>query len=125
MHTNGKLVLILMSRYCLWEQLYFTLKGNFKEVKRRQAIENVLANVDGVKVKTWYYNPKEILTLAKPDYIKQKLKPIGLAIPPSYLEHSFLTKSPFLSILKRIDKIIAGSFWAKYADHFYIELKKK
>ncbi len=125
LNSNGKIVIIIMPRYCLWERLYFTLKGNFKKAKRRKAKDSVIANVVGSEIKTWYYNPEEILSLTEEEYSKENIKPIGLVIPPSYLENSFLTKRLFLSILKRIDKVITGSFWAKYADHFLIELKKK
>jgi ubiquinone/menaquinone biosynthesis C-methylase UbiE len=123
--TNGKLVMVIMPKQCLWEWLYFTLKGDFSKAKRRQTSEAIVANVDGVNVKTWYYNPEEIVSLAETLYTKKRIRPIGIAIPPSYLENSFLAKPPCLSILKRIDTMLKGAFWAKYADHFLIELIKK
>lgn len=125
LNPEGKIVLIIMPKHCLWEQLYFTLKGNLKNAKRRNTNESIFANVESVNVKTWYYNPKEIVSLTEAFYTIKKIKPIGLTIPPSYLENSFLAKKPFLSLFKSIDTIITGSFWAKYADHFLIELKKK
>jgi cyclopropane fatty-acyl-phospholipid synthase-like methyltransferase len=125
LNPKGKIVLVVMPKDCLWEQLYFTMKGHFKTAKRRKTKESVIANVDGVNVKTWYYNPEEIVLFTKAYFITNKIKPIGLTIPPSYLENSFLAKKPFISIFKSIDNIITGSFWAKYADHFLIELTKK
>ena len=125
LNPNGKIVLVIMPKHCLWEQLYFTMKGHFKSAKRRKTNQSVVANVDGVNVKTWYYNPEEIAPLTETYYITNKIKPIGLTIPPSYLENSFLTKKPLLPIFKSIDALITGSFWAKYADHFLIELTKK
>jgi ubiquinone/menaquinone biosynthesis C-methylase UbiE len=124
LHPNGKIVLVIMPKYCLWEKLYFSLKGDFKNAKRRQTSESVIANVDGAKVKTWYYNPEDITSITKGHYNTEKVKPIGITIPPSYLEKSFLSKQPFLSILKSIDNLMTGSFWSKYADHFLIELHK-
>lgn len=124
LQPKGKIILVIMPKHCLWERLYFSLKGNFKKAKRRQSSASVLANVDGVKVKTWYYNPEEISSLTKSYYNIEKVKPIGITIPPSYLEKSFLSKQPFLFILKSLDNIITGSFWSKYADHFLIELNK-
>ena len=122
---NGKLILVIMPKLCLWERLYFYLKGDLKNAKRRHTKESVLANVDGVKVPTWYYNPKEIISLTKPQYKPERLKPIGISVPPSYFEPSFLSKRPFLDILIGFEKIIGFSFLAKYADHFLIELTKK
>ncbi|MCK0178945.1 class I SAM-dependent methyltransferase [Flavobacteriaceae bacterium S0862] len=125
LNPEGKIVLVIMPKHCLWEQLYFIMKGHFNNVKRRKTNKSIVANVDGVNVKTWYYNPKDIEALTESSYITNKVKPIGLTIPPSYLEDSFLAKKPFLSIFKSIDNLITRSFWAKYADHFLIELKKK
>jgi len=122
---SGKMTLIIMPKNCLWERLYFSLKGNFKNAKRRQTNKSVIANVEGFAVKTWYYNPEDIKILTSTFYNIKKIKPIGLTIPPSYLENSFLSKRPILSILKGLDSVITGSFWAKYADHFLIELQKK
>ena len=114
-----------MSKNCLWEQFYFSLKGNFKNAKRRQTSDCVIANVDGVNVKTWYYNPEEIINMTQELYTIKKIKPIGLSIPPSYLENSFIANQPFISFFKVIDHSVNSSFWAKYADHFLIELIKK
>ncbi|WP_400076072.1 class I SAM-dependent methyltransferase [Winogradskyella sp. R77965] len=125
LNPKGKIVLVIMPKYCLWEQFYFSLKGNFKAAKRRKTDDSIIANVEGVDVKTWYYNSEEIVSLTETQYTINTIKPIGIAIPPSYLENSFLSKRPFLSIFKRIDTLITGSFWAKYADHFLIELQKK
>lgn len=122
---DGKLVLVIMPKFCLWERLYFYLKGDFKNARRRHTKESILANVDGVKVPTWYYNPKEIISLTKSQYKPERLKPIGISIPPSYLEASFLSKTPFLDILIGFERVIGFSFLAKYADHYLIELTKK
>lgn len=125
LNKNGKLVMVIMPKQCLWERLYFSLKGNFKKAKRRNTNKSVIANIDGVGVETWYYNPKEIVYLTQVQYALKKVKPIGLVIPPSYLENSILAKKSILNILIGLEKIISGSFWAKYADHFLIELTKK
>ncbi|WP_034061070.1 class I SAM-dependent methyltransferase [Lacinutrix jangbogonensis] len=122
---NGKIITVIMPKQCLWERFYFSLKADFKKAKRRQTNQAVLANLEGVKVKTWYYNPKDIIALTKNSFTINKIKPVGLAIPPSYLEHSFLTRSIIFNILKKTDTILTASRYAKYADHFLIELKPK
>lgn len=125
LNSKGKIILVVMPKNCLWERIYFSLKAALKKANRRNTTTFVLANVEGVNVKTWYYNPKEIVAFSKPLFIKNKVKPIGLAIPPSYLENSFLSKKPLISILKGIDVVFTTSFLANYADHFYIELQKR
>jgi 2-polyprenyl-3-methyl-5-hydroxy-6-metoxy-1,4-benzoquinol methylase len=125
LNPKGKLIMVIMPKECLWERLYFSLKNDFSKALRRKTNSYTIANVDGVKVKTWYYNPKDIVYLTKNEFCLEKIKPIGLTIPPSYLEKTFLAKKPFLPIFKAIDGVITNSFFAKYADHFLIELTKK
>ncbi|MBC2843633.1 class I SAM-dependent methyltransferase [Winogradskyella flava] len=125
LNEKGKVILVIMPKHCIWEQIYFTLKGRLKKAKRRHTEQSVPANVDGLTVDTWYYNPEDIVSLAEKDFFINQIRPIGLTIPPSYLESSFLANKLFVSIYKGIDSILTNSFWSKYADHFLIELTKK
>jgi len=120
---NGKLILVIMPKHTLWEQIYFTLKGEISKSKRRKTDSFVLANVEGIDVKTWYFNPKDIIQNS-PSFDVLKVKPIGLWVPPSYLENSILGKKSILGILKTLDRVFHWSFLSKYADHFYIEFEK-
>lgn len=125
LNPKGKMALAIMPKSCLWEQFYFLLKGQTKKAFRRNTDKSVLANVDGVQVPTWYYNPKQISTFTDNYYTKMLVKPIGISIPPSYLEPFFAGKKGLLKILFWKEKKLSNSFWAKYADHFLIVLQKK
>lgn len=120
---QGKIVLVIMPKNTLWEKIYFSLKTDFKKATRRNTSNYIEANVDGVTVKTWYFNPKEIKDIAGNFSIK-KIKPIGLFVPPSYLQNSFLGKKWMVSFLNKLDFLFGFPFLAKYADHYYIELQK-
>ena len=121
---NGKIVTVIMPKNTLWEKLYFSIKGDLKKAKRRNTNKNLAVNVDGVLVNTWYFNPKEIKNITR-NLKTIKLKPIGLFVPPSYLQNSILGSSLFIKFLSFLDKMINLSFLAKYADHFYIEMQKQ
>ncbi len=121
---NGKIILVIMPKQCLWEQFYFKFKGKSDLSSRRNNSDYVLANVDGEDVKTWYHNPNEIIALAEKDYTINTIKPIGLSIPPSYLEDSIFTNRLTISVYKGIDSLLTSSSLAKYADHFLIEMTK-
>lgn len=122
--SKGELVLVIMPKNTLWEQLYFISKGKFSEVFRRKK-EFATANVDGEKVTTFYYNPKDIKRAALQFEIKDHY-PIGFFVPPSYLEPFFKSKPRLFSILNYLEKrITTFSFLSKYADHYLIHLKKK
>ncbi|MGH1385930.1 class I SAM-dependent methyltransferase [Kordia sp.] len=122
---NGKMSIVLMPKNCLWERMYFTLKGDKAKATRRNTTESIVANVDGVGVATWYYNPQDVSAAANDFFTTKKVKPIGVTIPPSYLEQSFVAKFPMLTIFKGLDAVLTASSLAKYADHFLITLEKK
>lgn len=122
---NGKIICVIMPKNCIWENKYLFLSGKWKQLFRRNTKDFLEVNVDGVAVKTWYYNPKEIVSLTKNEYHVKNYKPIGFFIPPSYLESFFKNKKWLLNFLNWKEKRIKNwSFLAKYADHFIIELQK-
>ncbi|MGV3698188.1 class I SAM-dependent methyltransferase [Flavobacterium sp.] len=122
---KGKMVLVIMPQNTLWEQVYFLAKAQFSNVLRRKK-EMVLANVDGEKVPTYYFNPKDIVNLARPDFELIDHKPIGFFVPPSYLQGFFTNKVPALNLLNVLeDRISNWSFLSKYADHYIITLQKR
>jgi hypothetical protein len=114
-----------MPKNCVWERFYFFIKGEFKKIYRRKSKQSVDANIDGVNVPTWYFNPSELKVLANKKYTLKLLKPIGISIPPSYLEPFFSSKKRFLNVLINIEKWLSSSFWSKYADHYIISFQKK
>ena len=122
---KGKLVLVIMPRNTLWEQGYFLFKGKLNSVFRRKKA-SVIANVDCEKVITYYYNPKEILTLADYYFDVKQQNPIGFFVPPSYMEPFFKNKPRFIAMLNAFEKKITSCrFLAKYADHYLIAFQKK
>lgn len=122
--TKVDVVLVVMSRRCLWEQLYFRIKGNKKEANRRKRMNATLANAGGEKIATWYYSPKELMVAFGDRFLVKELRPIGLFIPPSYLQ-PFFTKHPnALKGLAVLDGWMKGQkMAANYADHFLMHLQ--
>ena len=122
---NGKMILVIMPKNTFWEQCYFLLKMEFKKAFRRKGAF-AMANVDGEKVKTYYYNPKDIVNLANTKFAVREWKPIGFFIPPSYLETFFKNKPKLISFLNVLEQNVKNASWlAKYADHYLIVLQKK
>lgn len=122
---KGKISLVIMPKNTIWEQFYFLTKFDFKNVFRRKK-EIVFANVDGEKVETYYYNPKDIVHLCQANFEIIAVKPIGFFIPPSYLEPFFKNKKRFLKGLDFLENRIKNwSILSKYADHYIITLQKK
>lgn len=122
---KGKLALVIMPKNTLWERFYFLAKAQFKNISRRKK-ESVIAYVDGENILTYYYNPKDIVNLAKANFETIAVKPIGFFVPPSYLDRFFKNKKGILKFLNRLEQGIKNmALLSKYADHYLIILQKR
>ncbi|HEY0091314.1 MAG TPA: class I SAM-dependent methyltransferase [Flavobacterium sp.] len=122
---HGKLVVVIMPKNTLWEKIYFYFKGDLTKAKRRNS-GKADVNVNGENVPTFYYNPQDVIPFAKVAFHAIDLKPIGLFVPPSYLEHFFKTKPMLLSAFATLDKLISNvKYTARYSDHYLIVFDKK
>ncbi|MES2747898.1 MAG: class I SAM-dependent methyltransferase [Bacteroidota bacterium] len=125
LHPNGELFLVIMPKNTLWEQFYFLLKGKFSTIFRRVKVVSI-ANVDGEKVATYYYNPKDIVNLANTNFEMKLVRPVGFFVPPSYLESFFKNKPKLISFLNALEQKVKNQSWlSKFADHYIIVLQKK
>jgi ubiquinone/menaquinone biosynthesis C-methylase UbiE len=121
---GGKFAAVVMGRKCLWETGYFLLKGKWKQAFRRMGLKAVRAPVGTALQDTWYFSPTEIKKLFSKEMSCMMLKPVGIALPPSYLEIFFQKKPGFLSFLNRLENESGFSVMADFADHFFIVLEK-
>lgn len=122
---NGKLILVVMGKKCLWDKLFLMFKGRMNQINRRETNSFLEVNVDGTMVKTWYYSPADVKKLADSYFKANQLKPIGLFVPPSYLAKFFSNKKRILNLFLFLDKMFALKIFANYADHFFIVFNKK
>lgn len=121
---NGHLIVVVMPKYCLWESVYFSLKGKFKEVFRRNRSGSLDVLLGNQTVKTWYYAPKEFAEICKTSFITTRIRPVGFFLPPSYLENYFSRHPAQLRFLNWKEKFISNwAFLSSYADHFIIDME--
>lgn len=123
---KGRLVFVIMSRFCPWESFYFLAKRNWTQAWRRQRKKPVDAPLgDGITIPTWYYSPKMMAKMLDASFQLAQQRPIGFFIPPSYLDPAFEQRPKTLSLLWAMEKFCSKIEWiAPAADHFLIELKK-
>jgi SAM-dependent methyltransferase len=124
-NAGGTIALVIMSKKCRWEKWYFLMKGKKKESRRRQQAGPVNVNINGSNQLVWYYNPAEIEKVFSAAFTKLYTKPVGLFLPPSYMEGYFKKRKGLLKLLYGLEKLLANfSFLSAYADHFLIVLKR-
>lgn len=123
---GGRFVAVIMPKFCLWESVYFSIKLKFLKAFRRWTSGEVMGDLQGVSIKTWYYRPRQVKKWSGKDFEYVCTIPIGIALPPSYLE-KFLLKRP--GLLRRLDrlekKLNRFAILSGMADHYLIDLRLK
>lgn len=122
--SGGKLILVVMSRFCWNETAYFMVKGKWSEAFRRRKRSGVGANVEGKEVWTWYFSPRDIRKMLKGLRYKKKAL-VGFYTPPSYLDSYFKDRPKSLKRIEMLDrKLQSVSFLAGSSDHYLICFQK-
>lgn len=119
--TDGKFIAVIMPDFCLMESLYFFLKLEFKKIFRRKTNTYVLANVDGVDVKTWYYSPNAMKKIIDDTWTKATIEPIGFL--PSYLENALKKNVLFMKMILKMDAFLNWTRWSSASDHYIIDVR--
>jgi ubiquinone/menaquinone biosynthesis C-methylase UbiE len=123
---GGEVLAVVMPRFCLLESLYFLATFQLKKIFRRRSKQPAIVNLGNYSFPVWYYNPNQIAALTADKFEVVAKYPIGLFIPPSYLERFFSGRKRALSILYRLEKKLNGlSSLSAWSDHYIIELKLK
>lgn len=122
---HGRFVGVIMPRFCAWETAYFLAKFKFRDAFRRLAQKRVERGLFGANIKTWYYSPSQIRKWAD-KFSVVTTKPVGIALPPSYLHSFFYKHRRLLVSLNRLEKRVnKWSGLSGLADHYLIDLKLK
>lgn len=121
---GGRFIGVIMPRYCIWDFIYFSYKRQWKKILQRAEKGSVYVNLAGENVLTWYYSPRQIRKLAK-EYKLRKIKPAGIALPPSFLEKFFKKKKFLLKTLDIIESVLGHlPFLASVSDHFLFDFER-
>jgi ubiquinone/menaquinone biosynthesis C-methylase UbiE len=123
---NAQLAFVIMGTKCWWERFYFSWKKEKIKAGRRIDPAGAETVIEGQHFKTWYHSPELLKQVLEADYKHISTKPIGLFVPPSYLEEYINNKRKLFGFLKLMDSIFGNiSFLSNYADHYLIVFKKK
>lgn len=123
---NGRFIAVVMPKFCMWESFYFLTKFDFKKMFRRNTEISLQVKVGDNFVETWYYSPTQFNRLFQIYFKKLTVKPIGIAIPPSYMEASIGTKVYFMNPLIQLENFMGEiASLSSVSDHFLIDMIKR
>lgn len=124
LNPGGRFVGVVMPKFCAWETIFFLLRFQFKKAFRRFASKQAFSDLHGPNAKTWYYRPSQITAWSSANFRLVSLQPIGLALPPAYLERFFTVRKRWLIRLNQIEKKFSkSSVLSGMADNYIIDLQ--
>jgi SAM-dependent methyltransferase len=124
---KGKIILVIMPSFCLWESCFFLLKMQFSSMFRRLSKKPLNASLDGQSsIPIWYHSPRWIRQNLPLKTQLNQVMPIGFFIPPSYLNHFFKKRPLLLKYLEKLEQwAVKFPVLGSFSDHFLIEIQAK
>jgi SAM-dependent methyltransferase len=121
---KAQLLLCLSTRFCLWEMLWYSLRGNFRKAFRRTSGKTT-STVGKFTVDVYYPTVRDLRQLFLPHFKMRSITGIGVAVPPSYVE-GWIRKHPvLLSSLRKIDGRICSIPGVRVlGDHMLLHLER-
>lgn len=121
---GGRFIGVVMPKFCAWETIFFLLRCQFRKAFRRFSSRQTFTDVHGPNLKMWYYRPSQLRQWSKAHFRLVSLKPIGVVLPPAYLERFFTVKKRWLLRLNKIEKKFNNSsLFSGMADNYLIDLQ--
>jgi ubiquinone/menaquinone biosynthesis C-methylase UbiE len=123
LNENGRVCLVILPPVCPWEIIQL-FRGKFKLAFRRFHKDGVLANVEGIKFRTFYFSLNDVMKALDPEFKLLKTESLALFTPIPQMD-KISTKFPRLAkILNRIDeKVATVPPFNKIGDHIIITVE--
>ncbi len=126
LNNDGHIAVVIFGKYCCWETLYFLLKLSpvkaFRRWKKAKAVTELKENIFQP---VYYYSTSRFCHKLNRFRLVEK-RPVGLFLPPSYLEQAMRKRIGFYNFLNKLEKKWGGMpAFSQLADHSYLLLKKQ
>jgi ubiquinone/menaquinone biosynthesis C-methylase UbiE len=126
LYPGGKLVMVVMGKYCLWETLYFLFKFKIGKALRRWDNKGVHTKIEEEEFETWFYSVRALKKIFNPHFKLLEARPIAFAVPPSYLQNYFDKKPKWLQRLNRWDNLLTRfMLLSNFSDHLVLTFELK
>ncbi len=127
LYPGGKMVMIVMGKYCLWETGYYLFKFKLGKALRRWDNKGVPTKIEEEEFETWFYSVRGLNKIFSKHFKLIDAKPIAVAVPPSYLQLYFDKRPNLLKRFDKFDNLLTRWKWlSNFSDHLILtfELKK-
>lgn len=122
---GGILIASVIGRYCPWELLFYTLRGDRRRARIRLASGMVAVPLNGQTVWTRYYSPNEFAREFADHFTPVSLRALALFAPPPYLVQVYEKFPRAFEWLARADRVLGDKPILRGAgDHFLMTLRR-
>ncbi len=125
LNFGGHLAVVIFGKYCVWETGYYLMKGRMQDAFRRRTNKEVSVKLNGTTSQSIHYYSIRRFTNFLKHLKKIEVRPVGLFIPPSYLEGAMKKNPRFFRLMLKLEESL-GDFprLSSLADHTYLLYKK-
>jgi SAM-dependent methyltransferase len=126
---GGRVVISLLTRYCLWETVWYLVRGDVRRAFRRwggQAQATVRDSWQDVRIPVYYWSTRAVRRLTVRQFRVERQMALPWLLPPQYLGAAARRFPGAFRALARIDRALA-SRWPFYAigDHYLVVLVRR
>lgn len=123
---QGKMVLCLFGRLCLWETCWYLSRGNIRKAVRRFTRGE---HTDGLSARyeprIWYHSVRQLKRKFSPYFRLTHWKGVGVTVPPSYLEFLTAEYPSLFRLASGIDPLLGGCpGFRAIADHMLLTFER-
>ena len=123
---GGRFIGVVMPKFCAWETIFFLLRLQMKKAFRRFTSHEVITSEPDGDLRTWFYSPRQITNWSKDKFKLVRYSPVGVALPPVYLERFFKLRKRWLLNLNELEKKFGqSSLFSGMSDNFIVDLQLK
>jgi ubiquinone/menaquinone biosynthesis C-methylase UbiE len=124
LQPGAPILLCMASRCCLWEILYFLLRGNRAKALRRCGGSSE-ARLGELRFPVFYPTLSQLRRILAPEYRIVSIAGIGITVPPSYLEPWMARHPRLLRRLEALDaKVRTWPGLRTIGDHLLLHLER-
>lgn len=125
---QGQAIAVVMPRLCLWESAWALLHLQPRLAVRRWRGGPVQARLSPGQppLPVWYHGVADMERALGGHFRRERVRPVGLAVPPSSLE-SLARRAPrWLALMERLDGSWLTAAWgARLSDHVLIQWRRR